>query len=592
MTPDELDALLEDVQPEDVLEYPGAVVHLGDCLDVLRAMPDESVDAIVTDPPYGLAELRPAVVADALQAWGSGDRERVPDARGFMGHRWDAFVPPPAVWDECLRVLKPGGHLVAFAGARTHDLMGLSIRLAGFEIRDGLAWLYASGFPKGPNLDEAMADHLAGNTATPDRLHPRIREVTAYLKAARDAAGWTNSRINALFGRKGMASHWTTAGTQPACPSLAEWAKLKEVLAPHLGDDLDELVQEVAATNRPDDWGQRESDHFLETLGSRKGPADERDWSTSLKPAFEPVTLARKPLARVPGRALSVQVNVRMHGTGGLNIGANRTDEGRWPANVVMDELQAGELGAPSRWFFCPKPGRDERPAYWTPTCNCETVKPCQEQSPQRDTAGSSTADATAWSTTSSGKSTTAPSPTASTSTTETATSSTTGSRTFSSSLDSNTSGSTPGVSSATGSGGSPAGSAGSTSQSSPNTGTSAPKAGPSTGGAALAMSRMSSKPRSCAVCGADWKKNVHSTVKPLALMRWLVRLVTPPGGVVLDPFSGSGSTLEAAVLEGFDVVGVEREPRYLPLIEQRLERATVDPEEDLLGVADDAPGA
>ena len=496
MTPDELDeldALLEDVQPEDVIEYPGAVVHLGDCLDVLRAMPDESVDAIVTDPPYGLAELRPAVVADALQAWGAGDRERVPDARGFMGHRWDAFVPPPAVWDECLRVLKPGGHLVAFAGARTHDLMGLSIRLAGFEIRDGLAWLYASGFPKGPNLDEAMADHLAGNTATPDGLHPRIREVTAYLKAARDAAGWTNPRIDALFGRKGMAGHWTTAGTQPACPSLAEWAKLKEVLAPHLGDDLDELVQEVAATNRPDDWGRRESDHFLETLGSRKGPADGRSWSTSLKPAFEPITLARKPLARISGRALSVRANVREHGTGALNIGANRTDGGRWPANVILDEVQAAAL--------------DEQSGV--------------SKSSRRVGRRSGKADVTAI-------------------------------------------GKFAGQESVT--------------------------MGYDDEGGASRFFYCAKPSKAERPVAADGTR--HPTVKPLALMRWLVRLVTPPGGVVLDPFSGSGSTLEAAVLEGFDVVGVEREPRYLPLIEQRLERATVDPEEDLLGVADDALGA
>ena len=108
-------------------------IHHDDCLTALRAMPDTSVSAIVTDPPYGLSKTDPASVADTITKWATGDREHVPTGRGFMGKAWDAFVPPPAVWDECLRVLKPGGHVVVFAGSRTQDLMGLSIRLAGFD---------------------------------------------------------------------------------------------------------------------------------------------------------------------------------------------------------------------------------------------------------------------------------------------------------------------------------------------------------------------------------------------------------------------------------------------------------------------------
>ena len=119
-----------------------------DCLTALRDMPDASVDAIVTDPPYGLSNTTPNQVADTITRWASGDREYLPTSVGFMGHEWDGFVPPVAVWDECLRVLKPGGHLLAFAGSRTHDLMTLGIRLAGFEIRDSIAWLHAQGFPK------------------------------------------------------------------------------------------------------------------------------------------------------------------------------------------------------------------------------------------------------------------------------------------------------------------------------------------------------------------------------------------------------------------------------------------------------------
>ena len=128
------------------------IIH-GDCLEELKKLEDNSVDAVVTDPPYGLSNTKPQQVADVLKAWVTGDTVSVPAKRGgFMGKDWDSFVPPPAVWEECMRVLKPGGHMAVFAGARTQDLMGLSIRLAGFEIRDTLGWVYGSGFPKSQNI--------------------------------------------------------------------------------------------------------------------------------------------------------------------------------------------------------------------------------------------------------------------------------------------------------------------------------------------------------------------------------------------------------------------------------------------------------
>ena len=132
-----------------------------DCLTALRDMPDASVDAVVTDPPYGLSNTTPDQVAETITQWVTGNREYLPTGRGFMGHEWDGFVPPVAVWDECLRVLKPGGHLLAFAGSRTQDLMGLAVRLAGFEIRDSIAWLHAQGFPKSLDVSKAV-DKLQG----------------------------------------------------------------------------------------------------------------------------------------------------------------------------------------------------------------------------------------------------------------------------------------------------------------------------------------------------------------------------------------------------------------------------------------------
>src|SRR5699024_10976731 len=126
-------------------------LYHGDCLDVLRDLPCESVDAVVTDPPYGLSAARPQQIADTIAEWVTGDTTAMPTGRGVMGHDWDRFVPPPAVWAECMRVLRPGGHMAVFAGARTQDLMGLSIRLAGFRIKDTLGWIFGSGFPKSHN---------------------------------------------------------------------------------------------------------------------------------------------------------------------------------------------------------------------------------------------------------------------------------------------------------------------------------------------------------------------------------------------------------------------------------------------------------
>ena len=137
------------------------IIH-GDCLEELKKLEDNSIDAVVCDPPYGLSNTKPQQVADVLKAWVTGDTVSVPAKKGgFMGASWDSFVPPPAVWEECMRVLKPGGHMAVFAGARTQDLMGLSIRLAGFEIRDTMGWIYGSGMPKSHNISKAI-DKAAG----------------------------------------------------------------------------------------------------------------------------------------------------------------------------------------------------------------------------------------------------------------------------------------------------------------------------------------------------------------------------------------------------------------------------------------------
>ncbi len=359
------------------------MIHHGDCLEVLRTLPDNSVDAVVTDPPYGLS---------------------------FMGKRWDYDVPSVEVWAECLRVLKPGGHLLAFAGTRTQHRMAVRIEDAGFEIRDMIAWVYGSGFPKSHNLK--------------------------------------------------------------------------------------------------DDW---------------------QGWGTALKPALEPITVARKPLIG------TVAENVLTHGTGALNIDGCRVDgsppsvpqpmfnsptgrtygmktgegrngevsqaSGRWPANLIHDGSDEvvglfpktapskaaarggsnpnpmdwgngrsdGQIvkghndngGNAARFFYCAKASKADRDE------GCEGLE--ERETNRYGEQGQ-----------------------------------------------------------------------GPLSQQTPRV--------------------------------TQRNRNHHPTVKPTALMQYLCRLVTPPGGTVLDPFMGSGSTGAAAMLEGFQFIGIEREAEYVAIARERIE--------------------
>src|SRR5699024_7777846 len=161
------------------------------------------VDAVVTDPPYGLSNTKPAQVADVLKAWVTGDTASVPAKRGgFMGKDWDSFVPPPAVWEECMRVLTPGGHMAVFAGARTKDLMGLSIRLAGFEIRDTLGWVYGSGFPKSMDIGKAIdkQKHKKDDTL----------RFTLWLREQCEALGISKNDLDKAAGTSDMGGWWTS----------------------------------------------------------------------------------------------------------------------------------------------------------------------------------------------------------------------------------------------------------------------------------------------------------------------------------------------------------------------------------------------
>ena len=204
----------------------------GDCLEELKKLEDNSVDAVVTDPPYGLSNTKPQQVADVLKAWVTGDTVSVPAKRGgFMGKDWDSFVPPPAVWEECMRVLKPGGHMAVFAGARTQDLMGLSIRLAGFEIRDTLGWVYGSGFPKSMDISKAIDKGQGKN-------RQRQLEFTEWMRST----GITATQINEATDTN-MGGHYLTAASQPAIATADLFDKLRPLL-PEVPERIERLVAE------------------------------------------------------------------------------------------------------------------------------------------------------------------------------------------------------------------------------------------------------------------------------------------------------------------------------------------------------------
>lgn len=401
-------------------------LHNGDCFEVLKSLPDNSIDSVVTDPPYGLNSKEPDM-AEVLKHWLAGDDAPVTGS-GFMGKAWDKFVPGPAVWREVFRVLKPGGHLLSFFGSRTYDMGTLAIRLAGFEIRDQLMWVYGSGFPKSLDVSKAI-DKAAGATRT--------------------VLG-TEKNFGASKAQDGKQAYGDYAGT---------W----DITAP--------------ATDAAKAW---------------------EGWGTALKPAHEPICVARKPLAG------TVAANVLAHGTGGINIDGCRvgsSTEGRWPANLVHDgSADVVEKFPETKSGGYPAEGgmRSQISTYGKPTVRGEQKFTGSKGNAARFfyCAKASKAD-----------------------------------RNY-------------------GLAGQEIVSTDLVGRVEDSAGMESPRAG---------AGRTSGS------------KNPHPTVKPVALMRWLVRLVTPPGGRVLDPFMGSGSTGIAASLEDFKFTGIELDPAFFAVCQERI---------------------
>lgn len=533
-------------------------IHHGDCLNVLRQLPDNSVDSVCTDPPYGLSNTDTGHVIDALTHWLAGDRTYLPKTKfGFMGSTWDAFIPPVAVWDECMRVLKPGGYALVFAGTRTQDLMGLALRLAGFEIRDSIAWLYGSGFPKsrdvGKDIDRARHDEAA------------VLAVTSRLADLAAAAGITRGDVDERMGTSDMGGWWLSRLLHRcACPSVENWTRLRDLIP-----GATELDAEVWRLNgrkgTPGEaWERREvigrrtdgaANGSVIGLGSPAVMAQEYDvtapatdaarrwhgWGTAIKPSHEPIVVARKPLSEP-----NVAGNVLRYGTGALNIDATRIGTtggttgafdgaqssgvfagndvriggtpaggvvgigaGRWPANVVLDENQAAALDQQSG----NRPGavsNGSKTAEGLAGSDTFKIRERPQVPGYADQGGASRFFFTAerdFDCCDNGEHAAAADPL------------------------------------------------------------------PIEGLRERFLYTAKAPKKERPTYESEGGQVAHPTVKPLALMRWLVKLVTPPGGTCLDPFAGSGATVEACMLEGFNVIGVEREAEYLPLIMQRVNR-------------------
>ena len=542
------------------------MILVGDCVELMAAMPDASVDAVVTDPPYGLEFM--GKEWDRLEfAGGGGNSGRVTGtginrnsprfyyqegrAQQDWHHRWAT---------EALRVLKPGGHLLAFGGTRTYHRLACAIEDAGFEIRDTLCWLYGSGFPKSLDVSKAIDRKR-------DDLND-IQRVTTFVAANR--GGKSNREIDAHFGFNGMAGHWTnTRGAQAAVPTWDQWLALKDLCG--FGDEMDAEVWRLnGRKGQPGEaWNERpitgkagqlwEAWEASVGLDARARSGERRDipatpeaqrwqgWGTALKPAHEPIVVARKPLAG------TVAGNVLEHGTGALNIGGCR---------IVSEGLsaplgQSADVGTPSETIgngrdgeasaerrytangstnFAPLPGPRGGAALGRWPANVvldeEAAAMLDEQSGERPGFSSGGTRGAGFRSEYVGGD---------------SRERTLAAQTF------NDSG-----------GASRFFYVAKASRAERNAGLE--------GFEAERVEGMNHSPRDHGeVRDHIGARNHHPTVKPIALMRWLARLVTPPGGLVLDPFAGSGTTGIACALEGFEFTGCEQDADYAKIAEARI---------------------
>ena len=455
----------------------------GDCLEQMKTLPDNSVDAIVSDPPYGIS---------------------------FMAKKWDYDVPKVEVWQEAMRVLKPGGHALIACGTRTQHRMVVNIEDAGFEIRDVVSWVYGSGFPKSLNISKAI-DKMDAAEAQLARRYKFTEWVRSHGVKARHIDDATSTK---------MGSHYTTHSTQPAIMTREHLEACR-----HLFADVPQWVEDEC------DKRSVESENFKrrEVVGSKKGvnavnqagaggmavgvkqesisinitaPATEAakqwdGWGTALKPACEFFTLCRKPLSEK-----TVAANVLKWGTGGINIDACRVEAGDDVSGWSKSGSKEGENTSMGGKNYARDAKPDNPQGRFPANLIHDGSEEVLDLFPETK-SGSLKAGHKRGS----------------------------------------------GITSYDGGGG-----------------VVQKDYGNDQGSAACFFycAKASKKDRD--------EGNHHPTVKPTALMQYLCRLITPAGGTVLDPYMGSGSTGKAAMKEGFSFVGCELDPDYYAIATARIE--------------------
>ena len=509
-----------------------------DCIEAMKAMPENSVDSIVTDPPYEL---------------------------GFMGKSWDSsgIAFNIEVWQEALRVLKPGGHLIAFSGSRTYHRMAVAIEDAGFEIRDQIMWVYGSGFPKSHNISKGI-----DKSDAVEMRRQRDLKFTEWMRS-------TNLKARQIdeITESNMGGHYLTDKEQPTVATAGMFDKLRPFL-PEVPEWVEQMVAE--RTIESENFKKREvigtkfgtksidgAGHgivpggitesvVLDITAPATPEAQQWDgWGTALKPAHEPMVLARKPLIG------TVANNVLTYGTGGLNIDGSRvpSDDG---FEKAWDKPVSTNISAPNGKFITE--GSQH-------TVDLTSNRPVGGRFPANFIHDGSDEVVALFPDTKAG------------------------------------------IAKRGNSGGN-------------NFGSDTPKPplediGYADSGSAARFfycAKASKRDRNEGLDGfeaketfalnaggrekktaqGDWdnvtkrwisqpKANHHPTVKPTSLMQYLVRLVTPPNGIVLDPFMGSGSTGKACAYEGFDFIGIDQSAEYVEIARARIEYAQKQGEDYLL---------
>lgn len=299
-------------------------IHTANVINALRELPENSVDACLTDPPYGLSEPpTPKELTEILNAWIAGE-VYTPKGGGFMGKAWDAFVPGPEVWRELHRVLKPGAFAFVFAGSRTQDLMGLALRLAGFELRDTTAWLYGSGFPKSLNISAQIDKQLGAE-----------RQVIGEAECRPQFVGAGNGGFNKPPGEDGRPA--TYALTAPATPEAQAWEGYGTALKP--GYEPAILVRKPLDGTHAENamrWGVG----GLNVDGARIAGDMSGNWGGN-----------------------QVNIGIGYNGAEGVGYRTQQHDNRRWPVNVVIDPSIEAALNDVARYFYTAKPDREERDA-------------------------------------------------------------------------------------------------------------------------------------------------------------------------------------------------------------------------------------